>query len=79
MNNLEILKNAFEQIGCKTQVEKSVEGYNLLWVLGIGVGEGDYSEFTFDENYEPIIYDWDIKKYMLLKDYYKEYKNIYGE
>lgn len=55
MNKMEILKNAFEEIGYKTNLSyyKKNEIY-YLEILGTTDGDGDTYEFCFNKNYEPV-------------------------
>ena len=57
MNKMEILKNAFEEIGYKTHLwyYKESEIY-YLEILGTIDGDGDTYEFCFNKNYEPVIW-----------------------
>lgn len=73
MNKMEILKNAFEQIGFKTKVEPYYDEY-ILYIEGTQDGDGDYYDFTFNKDFEPTLFDWDIQDNILLKDYYKKLK-----
>ena len=71
MNKMEILKNAFEQIGFKTKVEPYYEDY-ILYIEGTHDGDGYKYQFTFNQNFEPTLFDWDIQDNILLNDYYKK-------
>ena len=57
MNKMEILKNAFEKIGYKTNLwyHKKNEIY-YLEILGTVDSDGDTYEFCFNKNYEPVIW-----------------------
>lgn len=71
MNKMEILKNAFEQIGFKTKVEPYYEDY-VLYIEGTHDGDGYKYHFTFNQNFEPTLFDWDTQDNILLNDYYKK-------
>ena len=76
MNKMEILKNAFEQIGFKTEVEPCDENY-ILYIEGTHDGDGNEYEFTFNQNFEPTLFDWHTQDNILLNDYYKKIEKYY--
>ena len=57
MNKMEILKNAFEEIGYKTNLwyHKENEIY-YLDILGTNNRDGEPLEFCFNQDYEPVIW-----------------------
>ena len=69
MNKMEILKNAFEEIGYKTDLwyHKENEIYHLE-ILGTTDSDGDTYEFCFNKNYEPVI--WTGRKWLTLDQNY---------
>lgn len=57
MNKMEILKNAFEEIGYKTDLWYHKENkIYYLDILGTNDGDGDPFEFCFNQDYEPVIW-----------------------
>lgn len=57
MNKIEILKNAFEEIGYKTDLwyRKKNKIY-YLDILGTDDGEGNPLEFCFNQDCEPVVW-----------------------
>lgn len=70
MNKMEILKNAFEEIGYKTDLcyHKENKIY-YLEILGTVDSDGDTYEFCFNKNCEPVI--WTGKWLTLDQNYQK--------
>ena len=73
MNKMELLKNVFELIGFKTKIEPYYGEY-ILFIKGTQDSEGVCYEFTFNKDFEPTLFDCDIKENILLKDYYEKFE-----
>ena len=76
MNKMEILKNAFEEIGYKTDLwyHKKNEIY-YLEILGTTDSDGDTYEFCFNKNYEPVewVNNYSLQgKWLTLDENYKK-------
>lgn len=83
MNKMEILKNAFEQIGYKTDLWYHEENkIYYLDILGTRDGDGYNYTFCFNPNYEPV--QW-IDNYhhqgqwLTLEENYKRLEEDYEE
>ena len=68
MNKMEILKNTFEQIGYRTELEYDED--DKTYSLEIVDDDLHPSIFHFDQNYEPIVFTGDYL--FSLDKFYKE-------
>lgn len=73
MNKMEILKNAFEKIGYRTELEYDED--DERYILEIVDDDLEPSVFNFDKNYEPMIWTGGYGlhgEWLSLDEYYKE-------
>lgn len=77
LNKMEMLKNAFEKGGYKTEIKFDNEKYTLYLVGILTYDEDDYCNFIFDKDFNPFKFNNKTGKYEILKNHWKTERKYY--